>query len=346
MPDKTPVFVITGFLGAGKTTLLNRLVRDPGLADTAVVINEFGEIGLDHLLVESAVDGVVLMQSGCLCCTIRGDLVDTLNDLFGRREKGTLPPFSRVVVETTGLADPVPILQTLLGGAGISDRFRAAGVVTVVDALHGAAQLGDAPEPARQAAVADRIVLSKVDVADRAAIGSLTGKLRALNPSAPIHEVTDGRIEPGLLFGDAMFDPDARNPDVRAWLGAPDVEGSAPDDHGHDVNRHGADIRTFCLTHDAPVEWSCLSAWLRSIVSLRGEDILRLKGIVNVAGIDGPVAVHGIRHTLHPPVALARWQDQDRRTRLVFICRNLDAGDLAAALDAALRSGTATVAAQ
>lgn len=325
-----PVTVITGFLGSGKTTVLNHLLRDPGMADTAVVINEFGEVAIDHLLVETAIENTLVLQSGCICCTVRGDLVDTLSDLMGKRERGQIPDFSRVLIETTGLADPAPILHTLATEPLLAERFALRTVATTVDAVNGLGQLDGFPEPVKQAALADVILITKTDLTERTGVEALTGRLRQLNPSADVVEVTHGKIAPDRLFARSA-DPRANPEELRRWLDAEAYEdGHGQEDHGHDhrhahndPNRHGDDIRAFCVTLDRPIAWDALRAWLQSITSLRGRDLLRMKGVVNVAGLPGPVVVHGVQHVIHPPVRLASWPDEDRRTRIVFITQNI-----------------------
>jgi G3E family GTPase len=327
-----PVFVITGFLGSGKTTLLNRLLRHPGMADSAVIVNEFGEVGIDHLLVESALEGAVLLASGCLCCTVRGDLVDTLGDLAARRDTGEVPEFARVVIETTGLADPAPVLQTLMGEPTVTARYRLAGVITTVDAVHGAGQLDEHGEALKQAAVADVVVLTKTDVAPPEAVAALDARLRRISPGAPILRVVSGDIDPDRLFAGIGVRPERIEPDH---------------DHGHDhdhhhdhanadVSRHDDRIVAVAVVRDRPLEWSAVSTWLQSVASLRGADLLRVKGLVNVAGLDTPVVVHGVQHVFDPPRRLDRWPDDDHRTRIVLIVRDLDGAGLDAALEAAL----------
>ncbi|MBL6455044.1 GTP-binding protein [Belnapia sp. T6] len=317
-----PVTVLTGFLGAGKTTLLNRLLRDPALAETAVLINEFGEIGLDHLLVERLDGDTVLLNAGCLCCTVRGDLVRTLRDLAERATAGQA--IRRVVVETTGLADPAPILQTLMSDPLVLARFRLDGVVTLVDAMAGMATLDAQPEAVKQAAVADRLVLTKTDLAPPEAVAALEARLRALNPGAPLLRA-DAPAEALLDCG--LFDATRKHPDVRRWL---DAEAFAAHDHHHhhhhhDANRHDARIHSFCLTFDEPLPWDGLATWLEVLTMTRGESVLRIKGILNLEGQERPVAIHGVQHLFHPPVMLERWPEgDDRRSRLVFILRDLD----------------------
>jgi G3E family GTPase len=318
MTDATvPVSVLTGFLGAGKTTLLNHLLRQPELAGTAVLVNEFGEIGLDHLLVEKLDENTVLLNAGCLCCTVRGDLARALADLLPRVATGEV---RRVVIETTGLADPAPILATLMTDPVATRAYRLDGIVTMVDAVHADAQLDTQPEAVRQVAVADRIVLSKTDLADATALRT---RLRRLNPGAPLLSALHGRIDAASLLHAGLFDPDSKLPDVRGWLDA-EAYAATDDHHAHDVNRHDAGITAFCLTIEEPLHWQGVATWLDMLIATRGEALLRIKGILNVAGQDRPVAIHGVQHLFHPPALLAAWPDDDPRTsRLVFITRDL-----------------------
>ena len=325
-----PVTVLTGFLGAGKTTLLNRLLRRPGLARTAALINEFGEIGLDHLLVERVEGDVVLLSSGCLCCTVRGELVESLNRLTVQRTAGALD-FDRVVIETTGLADPAPILHTLMGDPGVRRHYRLDGVVTVVDAVNGSATLDAQPESVKQAAVADRLVLSKSDLAEPDAVAALRARLARLNPAAPLIVADRGEVDPERLFHAGLFDPARKIPDVAAWLNA-EAYGDRHHDHDHahghnphDVNRHDARIRAFCLTFDTPLHWQAVATWLEMLIVTRGESLLRVKGVLDIVGQERPIAIHGVQHLFHPPAPLPAWPEgETRRSRLVFIVRDLD----------------------
>jgi G3E family GTPase len=335
--SRTPVTLLTGFLGSGKTTVLNHIVKQPDMAATAVIINEFGEIGLDHLLVEKATDDVVLMQSGCLCCTIRGDIADTLVNLFVDRAKGRIPGFERVVIETTGLADPAPILHALMQDPIVAERYMVDGVVTTVDAVNGMGTLDAQIEAVKQAAVADRLLLTKCDVASPEARRGLEARLAALNPGAPVIEVTGGAVDPALLFNLGLYDPTTKTVEVQRWLGdealaeAPghrDHDHAHGDDdhapHGHDINRHDAHIGAFCIVRDKPMSWTALSGWFDALTQMRGSDLLRVKAIVAIEERPGqPVVLHGVQHLFHPPVLLPEWPSDDHRTRIVFITRDL-----------------------
>ena len=336
--ERLPVSVITGFLGSGKTTLLKHLLQQPDMADTAVVINEFGEIGLDHLLVEEAKEDTILMSSGCLCCSIRGDLIDTLRRLYKRRDRGEVPKFKRLVIETTGLADPAPILQTLMGDPLLSAFYRLDGVVTTVDAVNGMDQLDRQFESVKQAAVADRLILTKTDLAGAEQRAALEARLHALNPAAPLLPVAHGAVAADQLFNAGLYNPAEKSPDVARWLKeeayAQTPQSHAHDhhgpDHGHDhdhaldVNRHDDHIRAFCLIHDRPIDWDKFVNWIEMLITMRGADLLRIKGILSVVGSDAPVAIHGIQHLFHPPATLPGWTGEDRRSRIVFITRDLE----------------------
>ncbi len=324
-----PVTLLTGFLGSGKTTVLNHVLKQPEMAATAVIVNEFGEIGIDHLLVERATDDVVLLNSGCLCCTVRGDIVDTLLNLFVGRANGKVPHFSRVVIETTGLADPAPILHTLISDPLIAARYTLDGVVATVDAVNGAGTLDRQPEAVKQAAVADRLLLTKSDLAEPGVAAALKARLAALNPSAPLLSVAHGAVDPALLFNLGFYDPQTKSVDVQRWLRAEAFEAGHQhaDEHEHgqlDVNRHDDRIRAFCIIRERPIAWAALSTWLDALATMRGDDLLRLKAIVALSDRPGePVVVHGVQHLFHPPVLLPQWPSDDHRTRMVFITRDL-----------------------
>jgi G3E family GTPase len=312
-PAFTPVNLLTGFLGSGKTTLLQRLLASAELSGTAVLINEFGEVGLDHHLIERIDETVVLLRSGCLCCTIRGELAQAIRDLHSRRERGLVPPFGRLVVESTGLADPFPILSTLKTDPVLRHHFRAGAVITTVDAVNGLSQIENYTESVRQVAVADRLVLTKTDLADEVTVASLLAHLRRINPDAPVIRVGERDLDASILL---------------------DQSGTAADfstlpmcDDAHDAvpgNSHGERIRSFVVTVDEPIDWTAFGVWLTMLLNRHGDKVLRVKGILNLAGEVAPVAIHGVRYLVHNPVHMAAWPDADRRSRVVFIVDSLD----------------------
>jgi G3E family GTPase len=310
--------LLTGFLGSGKTTLLRRLLRSPRLADSAVLINELGEVGLDHLLVEAVDEEVVLLKSGCLCCTIRGELKEALLRLLARRHRGEIPPFSRVVIETTGLAEPGPLVATLTADPMLRWQFRLGAIVTVVDAVNGGDTLDRFAEAAHQVAVADRLVLSKTDLAEPAQAAALAARLGTINPTATLtpSSVADDALA-DLIVAD-LHDPAARAAEVRQWLGA-----GMPDEAGH--GPHRPEVRAHLLSMDEPVDWAAFGLWLAMLLNRHGDRILRVKGLLRVAGIAQPVVVQGVQHLIHEPQHLAAWPSGlAPGTRLVVIARDLD----------------------
>ncbi|KSV79062.1 ATP-binding protein [Sinorhizobium sp. GL2] len=340
-----PVSILTGFLGAGKTTLLNRLLKDPDLSDTAVIINEFGDVSIDHLLVEASSDGVIELSDGCLCCTVRGELVDTLADLMDRMQTGKIRPLKRVVIETTGLADPAPVLQSVIGNPIIAQNFRLDGVVTVVDAVNGLQTIANHEEALKQIAVADRIAISKTGLAETSERDALTARIRALNPRAPLIDGDSAEAGRAELFDCGLYDPSSKIADVGRWLqdeahhdhhhhdhGHDHHDHDHHHDHGHDhhhhhdVTRHGGDIRSFSIVHDRPIEPMALDMFIDLLRSAHGEKLLRMKAIVAVADRpDRPLVLHGVQNVFHTPERLAAWPDpNDRRTRMVLITKGLE----------------------
>jgi G3E family GTPase len=336
-----PVSILTGFLGAGKTTLLNRLLKDPDLSDTAVIINEFGDVSIDHLLVEASSDGVIELSDGCLCCTVRGELVDTLADLMDRMQTGRIKPLKRVVIETTGLADPAPVLKSVIGNPVIAQSFRLDGVVTVVDAINGLQTLANHEEALKQVAVADRLVISKAGLADQARLEELRSRLRALNPRAPFVDGDSPEAGKGALFACGLYDPASKIADVGRWLqdeadhdhhhhdhehhGHHHPDGDHHHHRHHDVTRHGQDIRSFSITHDRPIEPMALDMFIDLLRSAHGEKLLRMKAIVSVSdNPERPLVLHGVQNVFHTPERLSAWPDPvDRRTRMVLITKGL-----------------------
>ncbi len=315
--DLIPVTLLTGFLGSGKTTLLNKLLSHPDTEETAVLINEFGEVGLDHLLVREVSETIVLLESGCLCCSVRGDMIDALRDLFLKRVRGEVPEFRRVVIETTGMADPAPVIHTLMTDPLLGARYRLDGIITTLDALNADGQLDKHPEALKQAAVADRIVLTKTDLTGDGKTDALLARIKHLNPSARTVCAINGEIDPAIIFESGLFHSRTGKPNIESWLGE-------EKEHGHE-NNHGHDTRigSFCLTLDTPIPWQPFTEWFDMLLTSRGENILRVKGILDVVGEENPIAIHGVQHVFHPPAPLPGWRGDVKRSRIVFITRDL-----------------------
>lgn len=334
-----PVAILTGFLGAGKTTLLNFLLKDPFLSDAAVIINEFGDVGIDHLLVERADENVIEMASGCLCCTIRGDLIDTLKDLLARRDAGTLKAFDRIIIETTGLADPAPILFVLMAEPELVARLKLQGVITVVDGVNGMATLDAHAEAVKQVAVADRLVLTKLDLLSgkdgEDMLFAIIARIRKLAPGARMLTTHRNEATAERLFNMGLYDPAKKSMDVQAWLSLEAVmkgERHHHGDHAHhghhhhnDVSRHDDHIRSYAFTDDNPISPQALELFFELLTSYHGPNMLRMKGIIKLSDDPSrPVVVHGVQHILHPPVRLEAWPDGEARTRLVFIVKDIE----------------------
>lgn len=333
-----PVTLLTGFLGSGKTTVLNQLVGQPEFANSLMIINEFGEIALDHLLVTHSTENLVLeMGSGCVCCTIRGDLVQTLKDITWRFSREGKRQFDRVLIETTGLADPAPIIHTLMTNPLIAAKYRLDGIVTTLDLATASSTLDRHIEAIKQAAMADVLLLTKGDLTSPEEERELQARLDRINPAVPRWDVRGGQIEAEKVLGLGLFTHQGKAPDVERWLKETAYQAASPKFIAalrqsnrsllgasatapvRDINRHDDHIRAFCFTVDHPISDENLSAWLEVLMSLVGSNILRVKGILNVKGLDTPLVLHGVQHIFHPPVRLPAWPSDDRSSRLVFI---------------------------
>src|SRR6187549_2964435 len=317
LAGRLPVSIVTGFLGSGKSTLINKLLKRPDMNRVAVIVNEFGEQSIDHDLIQVSSEQMMLLNNGCLCCVLRGDLQETMRDLFVKRRNGEIIDFDRLVIETTGLADPAPVMQTLMTDTMLQAQYRLDCVVTLVDAVNGIGQLDTLKEPVKQAALADRIVITKTDLVDEAQVQALIARLRGLNPAVPMKRALNGEIDVPFLIGVGLETARSRMEEVERWMGA-----EPRDEHGH-VHRHESDIRTFSLRYEKPFPWATFTQCMEVLTAMRGPDLLRVKGLVNVEGKSGPMVVQGVQHLFHPPLELAAWPGPDRTTRLVFITRGI-----------------------
>ncbi len=336
-----PVTLLTGFLGSGKTTLLKHLLGQPGMADTVVIVNEFGEIGLDHLLVEQGDEEVVLLDSGCLCCTIANSLGETLSNLWFRRVRGELPAFRRVAIETTGLADPAPILQTLMTDKFVARHYVVDGIVATIDGVNGLGQLDTHVEAVKQAAVADRLLVTKTDVAPRARLDALVERLAVLNPGARVREIAHGLVAAEDVIDIGLFDQAAKPAETLRWLRdeayAAPVEHEAS--HANDLNRHDDRIRAHCAYFDFPVSWAGYAAWTTAMRRYPGDKLLRIKGLMRLGDRAMPYVVQAVQHVFGEPIRIENWPGDDPRGRLVFITRDLDRAIVAESLDELRGSG-------
>ena len=352
--SRLPIYVITGFLGSGKTTLLNQLLHQPGMQQTMVIVNELGEIGIDHLLVETNSEDIILLEGGCLCCYVRTDLVNTLEKLFTQREGKAIPEFIRILIETTGLADPAPILRTLIQDRFIAAHYRLEAVLTTVDAGYGNEQLSDYDEAAKQAALANHLVLTKIDQVDATTRAILQQRLRRLNPTAVIHEINlhQEQFDVSRLLNTTCYDNQTQQLDIKQWLRAevyltkPKVAYDfssipilQPAAH-HTYYQHDIYIKTFCIEYHEPLSWLTLERWIQQLTRLRGKDLLRIKGIVYTLESDLPVIIQGVQHLLQPPMTLKAWPTEQRRSQIVFITRNIEKNIVEQLLHALIKSKT------
>ncbi|WP_208249560.1 GTP-binding protein [Rhizobium sp. T1470] len=343
--DRIPVTILTGFLGAGKSTLLNRILKDPAMRDAAVIINEFGDVGIDHLLVESSGDAIIELSDGCLCCTVRGELVDTLANLMDAVQTGRVKPVNRVVIETTGLADPAPVMQAIMGNPIIATNFDLDGIVTVVDAVNGSQTLDNHEEAVKQAAVADRLLIAKRTMVPPEVLRALEARLDALNPRAALMDADSAESGQASVLVNGLYDPATKIADVGRWLRDEDAHDAHHHEHHHhgadghhhhhhhghdhqdphDVNRHDSSIRSFSIVEDKPIDPMALDMFIDLLRSAHGEKLLRMKAIVAVSDRpDRPLVLHGVQSIFHPPSRLPAWPDpEDRRTRMVLITRDL-----------------------
>ena len=320
-----PVTVITGFLGSGKTTLLSALLKKEEMKNVAVIINEFGEVGLDNALVERSDENIVELQNGCICCTIQGDLQKTMLDLIDKMSKGDISYFDKVIIETTGLADPVPIIHTLISSMDLQRIYTLDGVITVVDATNGEKTLDLQPEAVKQAALAERIIISKIDLIEKDKEISLENRLRAINPSTKIIKSSFGKVSISDLINLDAYDPFSKSRDVKEWLAAESMDSHHHHDHDQHVyvNRHDENIEAFSMTSDKPVNMMAFGLFKDLLMAQMGPDLLRLKGIINIEGKDRPAVIHGVQHIFHTVHWLEKWPDGERQTKLVFITRNV-----------------------
>ena len=336
--ERIPVTLLTGFLGAGKTTLLNHLINDPEAGRIAVIMNEFGAAGLDHDLIEASTEETILMQSGCLCCTFRGDIAKTLGKLMARKQGGELA-FDRIVIETTGIAEPAPIIHTLVVDQLMPHYYRMDGVVTVADAATGSGTLKSQTEAVNQIALADLIVITKTDLVSVAELASYQAQVSTINNSAQRIHADHGKVPTGALFGLSALREDAATKDIEAWVGKSEKvqshdHGGHDHHHGHDQeSHHGNQIRSASIEVSDPIPASVFDFWLDMLIAIKGPDLLRIKGIVHVEGMDWPFVFHGVQHIFDAPVPLKSWSGQDAISRVVVIARNMSNDDLDASLN-------------
>lgn len=340
-----PISLITGFLGSGKTTLLNQLLHQPSMQNTVVIVNEFGEMSIDHLLIKATTEDMMILEGGCVCCSVRSDLLNTLEELFHKRKCHEIPEFEQVLIETTGLADPAPILRTLINDSFIVRHYRLDQIITTVDALYGIQQLNDYDESVKQAALANHLILTKIDLVEANKLEILKQRLRRINPIALIHEINfhQQTLNATTCFEKKDYNSETQQFDIDSWLQADvylqhqnTIENSVPTpltsqfdenchiDDTHSPIRHDAYIKTFCIEYHKPLHWITLERWIQQLTRLRGKDLLRVKGIAYTYETDLPVILQGVQHIFQPPVTLDNWPTLERRSQIVFITRNIE----------------------
>ncbi|MCK5719374.1 MAG: GTP-binding protein [Thiomargarita sp.] len=323
-----PIHIISGFLGSGKTTLLNQLIQQPNMQDTVVIVNEFGEVSIDHLLIETSTEDIMILEGGCVCCSIRSDLLTTLEDLFNKRLKQEMPSFSQVLIETTGLADPVPIIRTLMDDDYVSRHFRLGTIITTVDAVYGNQQLKEFDESVKQAVLANHIILTKIDLVATDIIQELKQRLHRINPSASIQEINlkQNFIDSSKIFETSHYHIETQQFDMQRWLQA-DIyikheKQAVLNQSSH--HHHDSYIKTFCIEYHQPLHWITLEHWIRQLTRLRGKDLLRVKGIAYTYETDLPVVIQGVQHIFQAPTTLNSWATKERLSQIVFITRNIN----------------------
>ena len=326
--NSIPINVITGFLGSGKTSLLRDLLKLKSMSNTLVLVNEFGEVGLDHEMIEHLDEDTVLLQSGCVCCTIREDLTSTLLEILDKKHTKKIN-FTRVILETTGLADPSPIIYSICNGKIIKNYYRLSNVITTVDAINGIFHMDNNYESKKQIAVSDRVIITKTDLSKKN-LPEMVGKIRNLNPGVPV-SYNDKKFSINKLFKEDLFSIDNKTNEVKKWI---DSEGDKTEHrHVHDYNRHNEEIYSFNLTFKEKINWTTFGIWLTMLLHYHGENILRVKGILNIIGSKTPVAIHGVQHLIHQPMHMQSWPDSNRESRLVFILKNIDSSDILKSLE-------------